>query len=99
MLFCRVGHTTSSGREADLARSIPYLEEAVRLDPGYADAHALLATVYWDALKKDWVFDLGIPSFEVEDRANHHLEEALKTPNLLASRTTIAHLSVPGLAR
>jgi len=72
------------GARADLARSIPYLEQAVRLDPGYADAHALLATVYWDALEKDWVFDLGIPHFEVEDRANHHLQEALKTPNLLA---------------
>jgi tetratricopeptide (TPR) repeat protein len=72
------------GARADLVRSIPFLEEAVRLDPGYADAHALLATVYWDALEKDWLFDLGIPSFEVEDRANHHLQEALKTPNLLA---------------
>jgi tetratricopeptide (TPR) repeat protein len=72
------------GSTADLARSIPYFEEAVRLDPGYADAHAMLATVYWDALKKDWAFDLGIPSFEAEDRVNHHLEEALKTPNLLA---------------
>jgi tetratricopeptide (TPR) repeat protein len=72
------------GSRADLARSIPFLEEAVRLDPGYADAHAVLATVYWDALERDWLFDLGIPSFEVEDRANHHLQEALKTPNLLA---------------
>ena len=72
------------GARADLARSIPYLEEAVLLDPGYADAHALLATVYWDAIERDWIFDLGIPSFEAEDRANHHLEEALKTPNLLA---------------
>jgi len=72
------------GGKADFARSIPYLEEAVRLDPGYADAHALLATVYWDALERDWVFDLRIPHFEVEDRVNHHLEEASKTPNLLA---------------
>jgi adenylate cyclase len=72
------------GARTDLARSIPYLEEAVRLDPGYADAHAVLATVYWDALERDWVFDLGLPSFEVEDRVNHHLQEALKTPNLLA---------------
>jgi len=72
------------GARADLTRSIPHFEEAVRLDPGYADAHAMLATVYWDALEKDWAFDLGIPSYEVEDRANHHLEEAFKTPNLLA---------------
>ena len=72
------------GARADLARSIPHFVEAVRLDPGYADAHAMLATVYWDALEKDWVFDLGIASFEAEDRANYHLQEALRTPNLLA---------------
>jgi TolB-like protein/class 3 adenylate cyclase/Flp pilus assembly protein TadD len=89
------------GARADLARSIPYLEEAVRLDPGYADAHALLATVYWDALKKDWAFDLSMPSFEAEDLANHHLEEALKTPNLLAhaqqSRVYLS-MGLPGKA-
>ena len=89
------------GGRADLARSIPYLEEAVRLDPGYADAHAVLATVYWDALEKDWVFDLGIPRFEAEDLANHHLEVALKTPNLLAhaqqSRIYLS-LGLPGKA-
>ena len=89
------------GGRVDLARSIPYLEEAVRLDPSYADAHAMLATVYWDALEKDWAFDLGIPSFEVEDRANRHLEEALKTPNLLAhaqqSRIYLS-LGLPGEA-
>jgi tetratricopeptide (TPR) repeat protein len=72
------------GGGADLARSIPYLEEAVRLDPGYADAHAVLATVYWDALKKDWAFDLGIPSFKAESLANDHLETALKAPSPLA---------------
>jgi adenylate cyclase len=89
------------GSATELARSIPHFEEAVRLDPGYADAHAMLATVYWDALEKDWVFDLGIPSFEAEDRANHHLEEALKTPNLLAhaqqSRIYLS-LGLPGKA-
>jgi tetratricopeptide (TPR) repeat protein len=89
------------GSAADLARSIPHFEEAVRLDPGYADAHAMLATVYWDALEKDWAFDLGILSYEVEDRANHHLEEALKTPNLLAhaqqSRIYLS-LGLPGEA-
>ena len=89
------------GARADLARSIPFLEEAVRLDPGYADAHAVLATVYWDALERDWQFDLGIPSFEAEDRANHHLQEALKTPNLLAhaqqSRIYLS-LGLPGEA-
>ena len=71
------------GARADLVRSIPFLEEAVRLDPGYADAHAVLATIYWDAVEDTWTYQLGIPKFEAEDRANFHLQEALKKPNLL----------------
>ena len=69
---------------ADLARGIPYLEEAIRLDPQYAQAHAVLASIFWDAYVNDWAFDLGMPSFEAEEQANKHLEEALKTPNPLA---------------
>jgi adenylate cyclase len=89
------------GTTVDLARSIPLFEEAVRLDSGYAEAHAALATVYWDAYQKDWAFDLGIPSFEAESRASLHLDEALKTPNPLAhaqmSRVYLA-LGFPGEA-
>jgi len=72
------------GTRADLARGIPYLEEAIRLDPGYAQAHAVLASIFWDAYVNDWAFDLGMPSFKAEELANKHLEEALKTPNPLA---------------
>jgi len=71
-------------KPTDLARGIPYLEEAIRLDPQYAQAHAVLASIFWDAYVNGWAFDLGMPSFEAEERANKHLEEALKTPNPLA---------------
>ena len=68
----------------DLARAIPYFEEAIALDPNYAQAHAALASLYWDAFKNDWAFDLHMPSFRAENRANEHLEEALKAPTPLA---------------
>jgi TolB-like protein/class 3 adenylate cyclase/rhodanese-related sulfurtransferase len=72
------------GTPESLAKAVPFFEEAVRLDPNYAQAHAALASLYWDALKNDWGIDLGLPSFEVEERANEHLAEALKTPTPLA---------------
>ena len=72
------------GTREDLARSISYFETAVRLDPSYAQAHAALASVYWDAYVNDWAFDIDMPSFLAESRANEHLEEALKTPTPLA---------------
>jgi TolB-like protein/class 3 adenylate cyclase/rhodanese-related sulfurtransferase len=68
----------------DLVRAIPFFEEAIRLDPDYAQAHAALAALYWDAFRNDWAFDLGMPSFRAEAFANDHLEQALKTPTPLA---------------
>lgn len=63
--------------------ALPFLKEAVRLDPDYAQAHAALATVYWDAYKNDWAFDIKLPSFDAESLANEHLEKALKSPTPL----------------
>ena len=68
----------------DLAAAVPFLEEALRLDAGYAQAHALLAALYWDVLENDWAFDLDMPSSRAEALANSHLEEALEDPVPLA---------------
>jgi TolB-like protein/class 3 adenylate cyclase/3-mercaptopyruvate sulfurtransferase SseA len=68
----------------DLAEAVPFFEEALRLDPGYAQAHAALAALYWDAYVNDWAFDLDMPSSRAENRANEHLEKALETPTPLA---------------
>ncbi len=68
----------------DFARAIPYFEEAIGLEPNYAQAHAALASLYWDAFKNDWAFDLDMPSSRAENRANEHLAEALKAPTPLA---------------
>ena len=68
----------------DLARAIPFFEEAIRLDPDYAQAHAALAALYWDVFMNDWAFDLDMPSLRAEAFANDHLEQALKTPTPLA---------------
>ena len=68
----------------ELANAVPYFEEAIRLDPSYAQAQAALASAYWDAFKNGWAFDIGLPSFEAEARANAHLEAALQSPTPLA---------------
>jgi len=67
-----------------LATAIPFFEEALRLDPNYAQAHAALASLYWDVVQNDWAFDLNMPSIRAEDFANEHLEAALETPTPLA---------------
>jgi TolB-like protein/rhodanese-related sulfurtransferase len=72
------------GTRADLAKAKPFFEEAIRLDPDYARAHAGLATVFWDAYSNDWTMELGILSFDAEDGWIEHLELAMKVPNALA---------------
>jgi TolB-like protein/class 3 adenylate cyclase len=72
------------GTRADLAKAKPFFEEAIRLDPDYALAHAGLATVFWDAYSNDWTMELGILSFDAEDGWIEHLELAMKIPNALA---------------
>ena len=84
-----------------LAKAVPFFEEAIRLDPGYAQARAALASVYWDAYQNDWAFDLDMPSFRAESRANEHLEQALKAPTPLAhalQSRMFASLGFPGEA-
>ncbi len=83
------------GTPKDLAHGIPHFEEAIRLDPGHSQAHAALASVYWDAYRNDWAFDLGLPSFIADERANQHLELALQAPTPLAhAQQALVYLSL-----
>ena len=68
----------------DLAKAVPYLEEAIRLDSNYARAHAALASVYWDAWNNNWVKSLNVESFQARRLMAEHLKEALKSPTSLA---------------
>ena len=70
----------------DLAKSVPYFEEAIRRDPNYGRAHAALATVYWESWLNDWVKSLGMSHTEAKTKTRRHLEEALKDPTPLAHR-------------
>ena len=70
----------------DFAKAIPYLENAVELDPTYGRAHAALAAIYWEGYDSLWAKSLGLSSNEAYDKARRHLEEALKDPTPLAHR-------------
>ena len=68
----------------DLAKAVPYLEEAIRLDSNYSRAHAALASVYWDAWNNNWVKSLNVRSHQARSLAAEHLKEAMKSPTSLA---------------
>ena len=70
----------------DFAKSVPYFEEAIQLDPDYGRAHAVLATVYWRSRSYGWVDSLEMSGTEAGKNAWRHLEEALKNPTPRAHR-------------
>ncbi len=72
------------GTPEDLALAIPFFDKAVSLDNNYSLAHASLASLFWQVKTNDWAFNLGMISFEVEDRIDEHLQRALKSPTPLA---------------
>jgi TolB-like protein/class 3 adenylate cyclase len=64
----------------EYAEAVPYLEEAIMLDPAYSRAHAALALVYMSAYEFWWHESLGLTLTEVMKKAQQHLAEAEKQP-------------------
>ncbi|UCD80951.1 MAG: hypothetical protein JSW26_05850, partial [Desulfobacterales bacterium] len=69
----------------DLAKAIPYLDEAVERDPNYSRAYAALAAVYWESLKSGWEINVDMSGAEEADMmARIYLAEAMQDPTPLA---------------
>jgi TolB-like protein/DNA-binding winged helix-turn-helix (wHTH) protein len=70
----------------DLVKAIPYLENAIELDPSFARAHAVLAAVYWGICNNRWEDSAGITYQDCDKKTSQHLAEAMKNPTPLAHR-------------
>ncbi|MFT5503019.1 MAG: adenylate cyclase [Gammaproteobacteria bacterium] len=70
----------------DLVKAIPYLENALELDPSFARAHAVLAAVYWGICRNVWVEGAGMSYEECGKKTSQHLGEEMKNPTPLAHR-------------
>jgi adenylate cyclase len=68
----------------DIVQAIPYLEQAVKIDPNYSRAYAALAASYWRCTLNDWSSSLGLTNSEALERAEQYLQEAMKDPTPLA---------------
>lgn len=64
----------------DFVKAIPHLERALELDPGYSDAHAVLATIYWLSYQRGWHKSLGVSSSVLRTRAIKNRDLALQNP-------------------
>jgi TolB-like protein/class 3 adenylate cyclase len=68
----------------DYRTAIPHLQEAVKLDPNYAQAYATLAMIYHRSAVRDWYSILGVSGRDAMDKAETYLKEAQKQPTAIA---------------
>jgi len=80
----------------DMVQAIPYLEQAVKQDPNYSRAYAVLAASYWRCRTMDWSSSLGLSSLETIEMARQYLQEAMKEPTPLAHLVTSSIRSSEG---
>jgi len=71
----------------DFAKAIPYLENAIELDPDFGRAHATLASIYLGIYIFGWAEGTGVSYDDAFKKINRHLDEAMKNPTPLAHRT------------
>ena len=79
----------------DLAKALPYLEEAIRLDPDYGRAQGALALLYFKAYNAPgWPRTLGMSESESLQKARQHLDQAQKHPTALSHQVSALMLWV-----
>jgi adenylate cyclase len=78
----------------DKAKAASLFREAVRLDPNFGQAWAMLAWVYWDSYGNSAAAEaLGTSNFEMLPHAREYLKESEKNPSSL-SHSLLAQLLV-----
>ena len=74
-------------------QAVPFFKQALAHDPDYAQAHAVLAAIYWQSWRhwgergKPWPPGMGVKQenfYQALDLAKAHLEEAMRRPTPLA---------------
>ena len=80
----------------DFIKAIAYLETGTRLDPKYARAHGLLATIYYHTFSNGWEGSLGISMDGNIEKLERHLNEAMKNPSSLTHQTASRYFASLG---
>ena len=88
-------HYVRSSAE-DYAAAIPHFEEAIRLDPNYSRAHAVLASIYQVGRIRGWQAHLGLTPDDTLEQALEHLGEAMKVPTPLAHQVASSFFTREG---
>lgn len=84
------------GSEDEISKAIALFEQAIALDPGYAQAHAAVAAASWRIVQSSWE-STTVGGFQrAFDRMQAALVKAMRQPNALAHAVSAEVLSKQG---
>ena len=74
------------GTPEDFAKAISFFEQAIELDPNYAQAYSALAAVDWGVNFNGWARTIGITPYLARERSRKSLHKAMQHPSALTYR-------------
>jgi tetratricopeptide (TPR) repeat protein len=81
--FLRGWERYRQGTPGDIAKSVSYFEQAIKLDPEYARAHSALAAAYWTIALNGWSRSLDLLLFQAREQSRLTLKRAMEQPSSL----------------
>jgi len=64
--------------------AVKYFQQAIELDPEFSQAHAALASVFFNSYRQQFFRSLKLEAFEAWNKTEKHLQQAMKAPTSLA---------------
>jgi len=71
------------GTPEDYVKAISFFEQAIELDPDYAQVYSALAAVEWNITFNGWARAIGLTSEKARERSRKSLQKAMKRPSAL----------------
>ena len=81
--FLRGWERYRHGTPEDFVKAISFFEQAIDLDPDYAQAYSALAAVDWSVNFNGWARSIGIYPFQARNRSWKSLKKAMERPSAL----------------
>jgi TolB-like protein/tetratricopeptide (TPR) repeat protein len=81
--FLRGWERYRQGTPEDYVKAISFFEQAIELDPDFAEAYSALAAVDWNIYFNGWARAIGIYPFQARNRSRQSLKKAMERPSAL----------------
>jgi TolB-like protein/class 3 adenylate cyclase/tetratricopeptide (TPR) repeat protein len=81
--FLRGWERYRQGTPEDFVKAISFFQQAISLDPHYAQAYSALAAVDWSVNFNGWARAIGIYPFQARNRSRKSLKKTMERPSAL----------------